>query len=85
MWQKKGYKMRTKRKISLTIDEDLYAAIEKASTTLNLAKSRVAQEAFRLWLKKETEDLMARGYEEMAEEDNTFADVTFEAQREIVQ
>ena len=77
--------MRTKRKISLTIDEDLYAAIEKASTTLNLAKSRLAQEAFRLWLKKETEDLMARGYEEMAEEDNTFADVTFEAQKEIVQ
>ena len=77
--------MRTKRKISLTIDEDLYAAIEKASTTLNLAKSRLAQEAFRLWLNKETEDLMARGYEEMAEEDNTFADVTFEAQKEIVQ
>ncbi len=77
--------MRTKKKISLTIDEDLYAAIEKASTTLNLAKSRLAQEAFRLWLKKETEDLMARGYEEMAEEDNTFADVTFEAQKEIVQ
>ena len=77
--------MRTKRKISLTIDEDLYEAIEKASTTLNLAKSRLAQEAFRLWLKKETEDLMARGYEEMAEEDNTFADVTFEAQKEIVQ
>ena len=77
--------MRTKRKISLTIDEDLYAAIEKASTTLNLAKSRLAQEAFKLWLKKETEDLMAKGYEEMAEEDNTFADVTFEAQKEIVQ
>jgi len=77
--------MRTKRKISLTIDEDLYAAIEKASTTLNLAKSRLAQEAFSLWLKKETENLMARGYEEMAEEDNAFADVTFEAQKEIVQ
>jgi hypothetical protein len=76
--------MRTKRKVSLTIDEDLYAAIEKASKTLNLAKSQLAQEAFSLWLKKETETLMAKGYEEMAEEDKAFADVTFEAQKEIL-
>jgi hypothetical protein len=77
--------MRTKRKVSLTIDEDLYEAIEKASKTLNLAKSQLAQKAFRLWLKKETEDLMAKGYEEMAEEDKAFADVSFEAQKEILQ
>ena len=76
--------MRTKRKVSLTIDEDLYAAIEKASKTLNMAKSQVAQQAFSLWLKKETEALMAEGYEEMAEEGKAFADVTFEAQKEIL-
>jgi hypothetical protein len=76
--------MRTKRKVSLTIDEDIYEAIEKASKTLNLAKSQLAQEAFRLWLKKETEDQMAKGYEEMAEEDKAFADVSFEAQKEIL-
>ena len=76
--------MRTKRKVSLTIDEDLYAAIEKASKTLNLAKSQLAQEAFSLWLEKETAALMAKGYEEMAEEDKAFADVTFEAQKEIL-
>ena len=76
--------MRTKRKVSLTIDEEIYAAINKASKTLNLAKSQLAQEAFSLWLKKQTEELMAKGYEEMAEEDKAFADVTFEAQREIL-
>ena len=38
--------MRTKRKVSLTIDGELYAAIEKASETLNMAKSQLAQEAF---------------------------------------
>ena len=42
--------MRTKRKVSLTIDEEIYEAIEKASKTLNLAKSQLAQEAFSLWL-----------------------------------
>ena len=76
--------MRTKRKVSLTIDEELYAAIEKASETLNMAKSQLAQEAFSLWLKKETDALMAKGYEEMAKEDKAFADITFEAQREVL-
>ena len=80
----KESEMRTKRKISLTIDEEIYAAIDKASKTLNLAKSQLAQEAFSLWLKKETEALMAKGYEEMAEEDKSFADVTFEAQSETL-
>jgi hypothetical protein len=78
------YKMRTKKKVSFTIDEEIYTAIDKASKALNLAKSQLAQEALSLWLKKETEALMAKGYEEMADEDEAFADVTFEAQREIL-
>ncbi len=76
--------MRSKRKVSLTLDEDLCADIEKAAKTFNMAKSQLAQKAFRLWLKKETEALMAKGYEEMAEEDKAFADLTLQAQREIL-
>ena len=76
--------MRSKRKVSLTIDEALYTDIEKAAKTLKMAKSQLAQQAFRLWLKEETEALMAKGYEEMAEEDRAFADLTFQAQKEIL-
>lgn len=76
--------MRSKRKISLTIDEDIYKAIEKVSKTHRIAKSRLAQEALRLWLKKETEALMAKGYEEMYEEDREIAEQSFEAQKEII-
>ena len=76
--------MRTKKKVSLTIDEDIYMAIEKASKTYRIAKSQLAQEAFRLWLKKETEALMAKGYEEMGEEDKEMAEFTLEAQREVL-
>ena len=76
--------MRTKRKVSLTIDEDLYIAIDRVSKTHRIAKSQVAQEALRLWLKKETEALMAKGYEEMYEEDKAFADTNYEAQREVL-
>jgi metal-responsive CopG/Arc/MetJ family transcriptional regulator len=76
--------MRSKRKISLTIDEDLYADIEKASKVFKMAKSRLARKAFRLWLKKETEALMAEGYKEMAEEDKAFSDLTFQSQKEVL-
>ena len=76
--------MRSKRKVSLTLDEDLCADIEMAAKTFNMAKSQLAQKAFRLWLKKETEVLMAKGYEEMAEEDGAFADLSLQSQREIL-
>ena len=76
--------MRTKVKISLTIDEEICSAIDKASKELNLAKSQLAQQAFRLWLKRHNEALMARGYEEMSEQDKEFSKLTFEAQRESV-
>ena len=76
--------MKTKKKISLTIDSDLYSAIEEAARTFNLAKSHLAQEAFKLWLKNKTEMLMAQGYEDMSAEDKTFADLTTQAQSEIL-
>lgn len=76
--------MRTKKKISVTIDEEIFEAIEKASNNYNMAKSQLAQEAFSLWLKKKTGELMAMGYAEMANEDRGFADISFEAQKEIV-
>ena len=75
--------MRTKRKISLTIDEDIYSAVENLSKTHRIAKNQLAQDAFKLWIKKETEALMAKGYEEMYEEDKALAELTFEAQREV--
>ncbi len=76
--------MRTKRKMSLTIDEEVYEAIEKASEAQNMARSQIAEDALRLWLQKQTEALMAKGYEEMADEDEKSAAISFEAQREIL-
>jgi len=76
--------MRTKRKISVTIDAEMFEAIEDAAKTCNMAKSQLTQEALRLWLKKRTEESMAAGYVEMAREDREFADTTFDAQKEIL-
>ena len=77
--------MQTKQKLSLTIDKDIYDALEDASRVQGLPKSRLAQKALELLFKKETDALMAEGYEDMAKEDEAFADVTFEAQREILE
>ncbi len=76
--------MRSKSKISVTIDTETLKAVEKASKTYRMAKSHLAQEAFTLWLKKKTEELMAKGYAEMAKEDKEFAALSFDAQREIL-
>ena len=76
--------MRTKLRLSLTIDENTYKAVEEAARTYRLAKSQIAQQAFELWLKKETEAMMSKGYEEMWEEDREFTDLVFESQREAL-
>ena len=76
--------MQTKRKLSLTIDRNIYQAIEEAAVAGNRKKSHIAQQAFELWLQKETEAKMAKGYEEMREENKAFAELTFEAQRETL-
>jgi len=76
--------MRRKRKLSVTIDEETSIAIDRASKTYHVPKSQLAREAFRMWLKKQTQELMAKGYEEMAKEDKEYVDLYFDAQREIL-
>jgi len=76
--------MRTKKKISVTIDAEIFEAIEEAAKTRKIAKSQLAQEAFKMWLKKKTEESMAEGYVEMATEDREYADTALNAQKEIL-
>ena len=71
--------MRTKKKISLTIDVETLEAIEAAAIKGNIAKSQLAQEAFNLWLRQKNEKQMAVGYADMAAEDREFAEMALEA------
>jgi len=77
-------KMGTKSKLSVTVDREVLDAVDRACRRFHVAKSRVAEEALRLWLKTRTEKLMAEGYEAMAAEDKEFAEIAFQAQRETV-
>jgi len=76
--------MKTKKKISVTIDEGLYEAVDQASRRYRMGRSRLAQEAFTLWLKKKTEGQMAQGYREMAREDQETAEGALATQKEIL-
>ena len=74
-----------KQKIHLTIDKNVCDAVENASNTYNIAMSQLIQQALELWCqKKETEILMADGYEAMYHEDREFSGVSFEAQQECL-
>jgi metal-responsive CopG/Arc/MetJ family transcriptional regulator len=76
--------MRTKRKLSITIDNKILEKIENISKVHYLSKSRLTEEALKLWFKKNTEELMARGYQERAEEDQEFTELALEAQKEAL-
>jgi len=77
--------MQTKPKIHLALDKNVCDAVENASRTYNIAMSQLIQQALELWFeKKETENLMAKGYEAMYHEDKAFAGVSFEAQQECL-
>ena len=68
----------------MTIDNEIFEAIEKAAETYKMAKSQLAQEAFSLWFKEKTQELMAEGYVEMATEDREFTETALDAQKEIL-
>ena len=75
--------MQTKKKITITIDEELAEDVDRATKRLKMARSHLAQEALSLWITKQTEVLMAKGYREMAKEDREFIELTIEAQKEV--
>lgn len=76
--------MRNKSKLSVTIDNKILKEVEKVSNNSNFSKSQLTEEALKFWFKRNTEKLMAKGYEEMAKEDLEFSESTLAAQKEIM-
>ena len=76
--------MRTKSKLSITIDNKILEELEKTTKTHKFSKSQLTEEALKLWLKKHTEQLMAKGYKDMANEDQEFAKLSLKAQEEAL-
>lgn len=73
-----------KVKVTLSLDEDLVEELGKISRQRKKPRSRVVQEALRLWQRKELQDKLAQGYRSMAEEDRETAERHLTAFREIL-
>ncbi len=75
--------MAQKVKVTLSLDEDLVETLDQLSRQSKKPRSRVVQEALRLWRRKELHQRLAEGYRAMAEEDRKTAGGHLAAFREV--
>jgi metal-responsive CopG/Arc/MetJ family transcriptional regulator len=76
--------MPQKVKLTVSIDQDLVEALDEMSRKSKKPRSRVVQEALRLWRRKHVHDKLAEGYRAMTEEDRESAERHLPAFREIL-
>jgi metal-responsive CopG/Arc/MetJ family transcriptional regulator len=73
-----------KERLSITIDPDLFAKIEKVAKEEKKPRSKIIMEALKIWEQKRIEYLMRKGYVEGAEEDLELAEYDLEAGNEVM-
>ncbi|MBI4481568.1 MAG: ribbon-helix-helix protein, CopG family [Acidobacteria bacterium] len=56
-------------KLSVTVDPDLYQTVAQYAARARVSKSRVVEEAIRLWERNRLALLAKEGYQKMAAED----------------
>ncbi|MBI2997955.1 MAG: ribbon-helix-helix protein, CopG family [Deltaproteobacteria bacterium] len=76
--------MAQKVKLTVSLDQDLVETLDEMSRQSKKPRSRVVQEALRLWRRKQLHDKLAEGYRAMAEEDRETAERHLPAFREIL-
>ena len=73
-----------KVKITVSIDEKLSAMIDRDAHRLRKNRSRVVEEAIRLWREKQREEDLKEGYLAMAREDSRTAEANLGAGFEAI-
>lgn len=63
-----------KLKLTLSLDEDLVEELERISRKTKKPRSRLVQEALRIWQRTELQEKLAQGYREMADENLEMAE-----------
>ena len=76
--------MAAKVKLTVSLDQDLVETLDEMSRQSRKPRSRVVQEALRLWRRKQLHDKLAEGYRAMAEEDRETAERHLPPFREIL-
>ncbi len=66
--------MEHRTKMSVTVDPHLYRAVTRHAVGAKVSKSRIIEEALRLWEKHQLVLLATEGYQKMADEDDREAE-----------
>ena len=77
---RRGYRA----KLSVTVDPNLYETITQHAEKTKVSKSRVVEEAIRVWEKNRMALLAKEGYQKMAHEDVLDAEAYLSATSEIL-
>jgi metal-responsive CopG/Arc/MetJ family transcriptional regulator len=76
--------MGNKQKVTITVDEAILKEIDKLSKSHGESRSRLIEDALRLWREKELEKELIDGYLAMAKEDAEMAENYLEAGMEVL-
>ena len=76
--------MGNKQKVTITIDEAILKEIDKFSKSQGESRSRLIEDAIRVWREKELEKELIDGYLTMAKEDAEMAENHMEAGTEVL-
>jgi metal-responsive CopG/Arc/MetJ family transcriptional regulator len=76
--------MGNKQKVTITIDEAILKEIDKFSKSQGESRSRLIEDAIRVWREKELEKELIDGYLAMAKENTEMAENHIEAGMEVL-
>ena len=76
--------MRSKARMTITIDQDILEEISKISKEKRESRSRIIEEAIRTWRQRQMEKELIDGYLAMAKENLEMAEANLKAGMEIL-
>ena len=76
--------MAHKQKVTVTISESVIRELDKLLKEKKESRSRVIEEAIKLWRQKQLERALIKGYLAMGKEDAELAEANFEAGAEVL-
>ena len=76
--------MGNKQKVTITVDEAILKEIDKLSNSHGESRSRLIEDAIRVWREKKLEKELIDGYLAMAKDDAEMAESHLEAGMEVL-
>ena len=76
--------MACKERVTISVDDSLPTELDRTAAERHASRSALFAEALRVWQRVRLEQALARGYQEMADEDRTTAEANLGSSVEIL-